>query len=713
MSSHQYVLGISMSSHDRSAALLRNDQLIAAISEERLDRRKKSQGFYGHADRGIVLPPMAAITSVLRQASIGFDDLDLVICGRSIVTCRDSVLQYLPLDPDRVVEPALPGHHLAHGYSAYATAPFDECDVLVIDEQGQWYPDGTFERCTSFDGDGGALRMRRRYLGSQTELSLGMFFDVFATLCGLSEAGLPAAGKLMALAAHGDHRTDWPTVATPKPSGDVHIGLADLDELLTAAEVPVNPGYEGWRPATMADLGLKFRASHWNTQLAADLARKAQDELESSVLHIARSLHGETGREHLAYAGGVALNCTANARLREAGYQDVFIHPAATDDGVAAGLAYYGRIEVLGAKRAPAPHFSAHLGPIHSARSRTAALDTYELAGHTSAAEVDDVAELLSQGALVCWFTGRSEWGPRALGARSILADPTSAHSVDRINSRVKFREPFRPFGISVAAEHAANLLELDNAPHSLGPYMLSVARIRDERLRHVLHADGTVRYQTVEPEQDHYHRLLTSMQHHIRIPAVLNTSFNSVGEPLVETPDDAVRQFLLCGADALYLDGHLLTVAALPRDVYERARLQAWRHSAIDPLNLALQQEASGYLDAARTTLQQLQPCLSTGPHRNRDHAALSMRLALADGHHTAAVQHAEEVLRWSGMPSATSAAAQLIAEIGGSLALPNADAARLLAALAPQGNAIPILRQVFATESSAVLAPTNGAST
>lgn len=696
MTSGTFVLGVSMSSHDRSAALLRDGDVVAAISEERLDRRKKSQGFYAGAG-SIVLPPLASITYVLREAGIRLADVGLVVCGRSITTCRDQLLRYLPVDPDLVVEPAPPAHHLGHAYSAYASSPFDSCDVLVIDEQGQWLPDGTFERCTWFAGDHGPLNLHRSFFGTRGTLSLGMFFDVFAAITGLSEAGLPAAGKLMALAAYGEPRPDWPPLIELRQDGDAHIDLTQLDTFLEQAQVPVQEGYAGWVPRKLDDLRLKFQPMHWANALAADLARKAQDELEAAVLHNAAALRETGGRQHLAYAGGVALNCTANARLREAGYCDVFVHPAATDDGVAFGLAAYGWIEVLGHPRCAVHNFSPHLGASYSLATCTEALKAYGLAEYARQVEVDRVAELLADGLIVCWFTARSEWGPRALGARSILADPTAGGVVARLNGQVKFREPFRPFGISVAEHAADDLLELDEIPPSLSAYMLSVARIRDLRLGPVQHRDGTVRYQTVGSGNDRYHRLLLAMADRIGMPTVLNTSFNTCGEPLVEAPQDAVRQFLLCGADALFLDGQLVELATLPDAVRQDALTLARTDSDIDPLRLALQQEAAGFPQAARGNVAQVQSDLAHGAQRIRDRAGLLMRLALADEDLEAALRHADEVLQWSGMPTVAAEAAAAIAKYGPSPALPNPDAASLLAAIAPQGNAVPTLRAVF----------------
>lgn len=691
------ILGVSMSSHDRAAALLRDGEIIAAVSEERLDRRKKSQGFYAGGG-SVALPPMASITRVLRYSGLRLDDLDLVVCGRSVTLCRETLLSYLPADPKRVIEPPVGSHHLAHGYSAYGTSPFERADVLVIDEQGHHYPDGTFERCTWFTGEDGPLTVLRAFRGSPVSLSLGMFFDVFAALTGLSEGGLPSGGKLMALAGFGRVRPDWPPLISFGEDGDAGADLVALDAFLEhTANVPVNPGYELWPVCGIDELRLKYRPVHWSTDLAADLAAKAQAELERAVLHTASRLRALTDSSYLCYAGGVALNCTVNSRLREVGYEDVFIHPAATDDGCAAGLAIYGWLQIREERRKPDPRFSCELGGAYDQAECQEALVHFGLGDAADKVPVGDIADLIAAGKIVCWYQGGSEWGPRALGRRSILANPTLPDIVGTLNARVKFREPFRPFGLSVAEDALAGLLDVTRVAPSLGPYMLAVAPVVDERLRGMQHRDGTIRYQTVDRENGIYHVLLLETAKRIGLAAVLNTSFNTMGEPLVETPFDAVRQFLLCEADALYLDGYLLSVDTVPAELLHTARERAQAFSRIDRLNLALQQEAAGYPEAARASVAGRAPNLSSGPDRARIHAALTMRLAMAAGDREIALNSARQVISWSGMPESSVSAARLIAENAPQDFPLSAQAAAFLVRLSIQGRALSTLEEIF----------------
>jgi carbamoyltransferase len=185
-----------MSRHDRAACLLKNGQVVGAIGEERLDRRRRSLGSYQSYPRGLVVPPLTAITYLLRLAGISWDRVDLCVCGRSMTLCREALLECVPFPADRVVEPPLPGHHLAHAYSAYGTAPFANCAVLVIDEQGH-HIDGAFEKCTWYEGATGPLTLVDRFFGGGDDLSLGMLYNAFAAVTSLTEADSPAAGKLM------------------------------------------------------------------------------------------------------------------------------------------------------------------------------------------------------------------------------------------------------------------------------------------------------------------------------------------------------------------------------------------------------------------------------------------------------------------------------------------------------------------------------------
>lgn len=681
----RYVLGISMSNHDRAACLLADGRVVGAVAEERLDRRKGSEGFYRRGGSGIVLPPVRAVTRLLRDEGVDARDLELVVCGRSIARCRDDLLAQLPFAPDRVVEPEPPAHHLAHAYSAYATSPSSAPAVLVIDEQGHWI-DGRFERCSWFVGDGGPLRRVRSFQGDRRQLSLGMFYNVFAAVTGLSEAGRPAAGKLMSLAAYGREHKEWPELLECRPDGDVDCAIEDVDAFLARAAVPMQHGMEELPALALDDLLGRYRRIPWSSALAADLARKAQDELQRAILHTAGLLRSVTGRDELAFAGGVALNCATNAHLGQAGWRDVHVHPAATDDGTALGLAYYGWIEVLGQPRTVNRRFSPLLGPRHTPSEHESALDRYGLAGRYTRATPEDAAEVVATDRILCWYTGRSEWGPRALGARSIVANPLRPDAVKHLNATVKHREPFRPFGVSIPAPLLERLLTTTEPLSGLAPYMLTTATATNPALAAVAHRDGTIRYQAVdEAEQPQWFALICETGRRTGLDAVINTSFNVLGEPLVESPGDAVRQFLTSGADALYLDGRLLLGADVPAESRERA----WEQTPVAPAQAAAVLAANGHPAAAARLLEQrsveARDFAAAGHSALSSYHALCMR-ALRDADEKTALEHAEAVLDLWTFPADVREAAGLLAAAEGRR---HQLLACLLASLAPGGSA------------------------
>lgn len=652
-----------MSNHDRAACLLKNGHVQAAIAEERLDRRKKSEGFYSGQHREIVLPPLASITYVLHKEGISLNDIDLLVCGRSIKMCKNELLKYVPIDPKKVIEIPLPGHHLSHAYSAYGTCPFDETAVLVIDEQGHHTNEQSFEKCTWFEGRSDKLTKIKSFFGTKNDLSLGMFYDAFAALTGLSEAGKPSAGKLMGLAPFGKERPDWPELISCK-DGNTFISLERLDDFFGHI-LPVRNGMENINVQHLDDLLLKYIPVSWDTTLAQDLAYKAQKELEKAVLHIAAELYKHTTAQTLSYAGGVALNCTTNAKLKQVGWRDVYIHPAATDDGAAVGLAMYGWIEILNQRRKPIPRFYPFTGIKYKESEIQDALKKYDLEVYVQSVKPEEKgAEILASGKVVCWFQGESEWGPRALGARSILADPTLPGIKQKIN-KIKLREPFRPFGISGTPDGIDELIDISETPDSLSPYMLSLGIIKDDRLKEMKHVDGTIRYQTVYKDiQPVYYNLIENFGAIKGVYAILNTSFNVMGEPLVESPEDAVRQFLLSGADVLIIENHMIELARVPEDVISKCVEQAKMETPHDPLQVALSMEAAGYPEEALRFFidsgEKQSRNIFQGSNQLRQYHAFMMRQAIRLNDQKQAKYHAIQILKYSAFPTETGQAAQ-----------------------------------------------------
>jgi carbamoyltransferase len=297
---------------------------------------------------------------------------------------------------------------------------------------------------------------------------------------------------------------------------------------------------------------------HWE-----DLTRRIQDDTETVLIERARRLHERTGSPNLVMAGGVALNCVANGRiLEETPFERVFIQPAAGDDGIALGCALYGHLELLGGERAYVMEHP-YLGvtyPDEQVEAATRLVGARLTAARRRSPDVvEETAELLAKGAILGWFQGGSEFGPRALGNRSILADPRDARTKDRVNARVKHRQGFRPFAPAVLAEKAADYFE----GSSDSPFMLLAQRVKPaarEKIPAVVHVDGTARVQTVHRETNpRFHALIEAFARRTGVPVLLNTSFNDRGEPIVETPEDAVRCFLSTDLDAVVLHDWIL----------------------------------------------------------------------------------------------------------------------------------------------------------
>jgi carbamoyltransferase len=540
------VLGINAVFHDPAAALVVDGHIVAAAEEERFSRRKHGKLAVPFATWEI---PSHAARFCLESAGVAPSDLDAVAYSydphlaepvdanssvadlyrdgwerlRSLYALRAPLFlsSALPgLDPNKV---CFVPHHVAHAASAYLAAAFDESCVLVLDGRGE---------CASHLA-GVAKRGELQVTASQSlPHSLGLFYESATEHLGFHRAS--DEYKVMALAAYGKPR---------------------LIDALRAAVRCVGDGYhvdpiEWSRFAPRRELDGEMLEAH------ADLAASVQLRLEEVILELARDLQRRSGPRQLSLAGGVGLNCVANARLaREGPFDDIFVQPAAGDAGTALGAALY-TAHRLGDTVAPMQ--SAALGrewrdeQIASwlAECRTPAERPENLA--------DTVADLLAQDRVVAWFQGRSEFGPRALGHRSLLADPRPADNLERLN-QIKGRESFRPVAPMVLAERAAEIFE--GALPS--PHMLFTHRVRDAwraRIPAVVHIDGTARVQTVDArEEPLMAEVLRAFERRTGVPVVVNTSFNTGGRPMVDDPRDALESFASAPIDALALGSWLL----------------------------------------------------------------------------------------------------------------------------------------------------------
>ncbi|CAN0626141.1 carbamoyltransferase [Burkholderia multivorans] len=493
---------------------------VAHAGQERFDRVKNSAAYPADAVNAcrdaLGLPADARPTLVAR-----------VDTGNAAAPCVDGV-------PNVLVE-----HGLCHAAAGYYCSPFDEAAILVVD--GHRLEQGSIRASQSlWLGRGGRIELLRR----SESCGIGALYEAATRAIGF---GAHETGKTMGLAPYGDD------AAAPDLSGRFDGLDVDYRSRCDA---------DGTRlfgaPTLRADEDAALAAR-------AALARAAQRECERAMLHLARVAREMTGMRYLCLAGEVSLNGRANDLVaREAGFDAVFAGPAGADCGTALGAALWGYHGVLGEPFRPGP-FSAYGGRLYDDADIDAALaalpdrERFRDTRGTADELADRAARLLAAGRCVALHAGRAEMGPRALGNRSLLMSPAHAHARDRMNLQVKRREAFRPFAPCVPAEDAARYFELD-AP---SPYMLRICAVRPEwraRLAAVTHVDGTARPQTVaQPDNPGLHRLLRAFERHTGIAVLLNTSFNVAGEPLVESPADALRGFAGNDVDALLIGGRLL----------------------------------------------------------------------------------------------------------------------------------------------------------
>ncbi|GIV57645.1 MAG: carbamoyltransferase [Rhodothermaceae bacterium] len=580
------ILGISCWYHDAAACLVQDGRIVAAAQEERFTRRKHDAGF-----------PRHAIAYCLRQAGLTTRDLDVVafydkpflkferLLETYVATAPKglrSFIKAMPLwlkqklwIPDLLAKEldydgplVFPEHHESHAASAFFPSPFERAAFLTTDGVGEW-------ATTSYGtGEGNRLRILAEI---HFPHSLGLLYSAFTYFCGFKVNS--GEYKLMGLAPYGE----------PRYVDAIRSELIDVKE---DGSFRLNMDYFTYAHG-LRMTGRRFARLFGGprrppegplTRREMDLARSVQVVTEEVLLRMARHVHRATGLPDLCLAGGVALNCVANGRiLREGPFERLWIQPAAGDAGGALGAALMAWHDYLGRERTPAAPDAmqgAYLGPAFSDDAITAFLER-EGIPHEHLPDEDALvrrtAGLLAAGKVVGWFQGRMEFGPRALGNRSILADPRGRDVQRTVNLKIKFRESFRPFAPSVLADRAADYFDLD-VP---SPYMLLVAPVKGariegeglERLRHidaplpaVTHVDGSARIQTVDDATNpRFARLLRAFEAETGCPVLVNTSFNVRGEPIVCTPEDAYRCFRRTHMDALVMGTYLVTRTMLP----------------------------------------------------------------------------------------------------------------------------------------------------
>ncbi len=552
------ILGINCFSHDTAAALLQDGEPVAFIEEERFNREKHTKAF-----------PDAAVEFCLRIAGISIHEVDAVAfahrAGIDYARGVADALARFPASAKRLaaqtyVDAGLVrkqrsflkrqgyrgrvvnvGHHQAHAAGAFFPSPFEEAAILTLDRGGD------FLSTTLAYGQGSRVKTLKEVRNPH---SLGEIYTAVTGWLGFH----PNAdeGKVMGLAPYGTdrHVPVFRDFLRFTPDGLFQVNLAWFRYQLEAG--PLSKRFlERFGPPRVPESEI--------TPHHQDVAFGVQAITEAAAIHLAIALWGLTGSDNLALAGGVALNSVMNARLlAETPFERVFVQPAAGDAGNALGAALHVWHQLDGQpRRWRMDH--AFFGPEYTDADFKELLAERKLPFREVADPPAEAAELLSRSKIVGWFQGRAEVGPRALGARSILADPRRPEMKDIVNAEVKHREGFRPFAPSVLDERGPEYFD----GYATNPFMLLVLPIRKEKrevIPAVTHVDGTGRLQSVTREGNPlYHRLIQEFERRTGVPVVLNTSFNLRGEPIVHRPEEALADYLATGMDALFLGRYLL----------------------------------------------------------------------------------------------------------------------------------------------------------
>ena len=602
------ILGLSAYYHDSAATLLQDGEIVAAAHEERFTRKKHDASF-----------PARAVRYVLDEAGLALQDLDaiafydkpLLKFERLIETYHafaprglTSFLSAMPVWVKEKVfmkkmlweelaavaggrirnKPRLlfPEHHLSPAAAAFYPSPFSEAAILTVDGVGEWAT-----TTIGLGKDNGITILKELAFPH----SIGLLYSAFTYYLGFKVNS--GEYKLMGLAPYGDPESE--AVARYK-----RIILEDLIDLCDDGSVFLNMEYFDFATGMKMCHDRKWEALFGlakrqpETDLAQphmDLALAIQQITEEIVLRLARTATTLTGSKNLVMAGGVALNCVANGKLLREGEVNLWVQPAAGDAGGALGAAYAAHYIWKGAERTAPPHPDAmrgsYLGPAYSNLDVERLCRKYQApARELPFAElIDEVAAHIGRGKVVGWHQGRMEWGPRALGNRSILGDPRNPEMQKKLNLKIKYREGFRPFAPSILAEHAHEFFDLETP----SPYMLLVAPVRAARRKEppagyaswemyqrlywqrseipaVTHVDFSARVQTVHKETNpRYWQLINAFYEQTACPLLINTSFNVRGEPIVRTPEDAYQCFMRTEMDYLVIGDFLFDKTEQP----------------------------------------------------------------------------------------------------------------------------------------------------
>jgi carbamoyltransferase len=598
-----YILGISCFYHDSAACLVRNGQIVAAAQEERFTRKKHDPRL-----------PINAIESCLKEASLGIEDLNyLVYYDKPLLTFERLLLSYLTVAPKGLLSwlQAMPlwlgqklhipkvikketgyegdilytEHHEAHAASAFYPSPFNEAAILTIDGVGEW-------ATASYGiGSGNDLNLLKELHFPD---SLGLLYSAFTYFTGFRVNS--GEYKLMGLAPYG----------TPKYKDLI---LQELVDLKDDGSIRLNLSYFDFlgglkmtnRRFARLFNGPPRKPESEITQREMDIAASIQAVTEEAVFKMANHVYKETKQKNLCLAGGVALNCVANGRvLRDGPFENIWIQPAAGDAGGALGAALSVWHRYLGNERTKATgrdsQQGSYLGPSYPRETVKNFLNENGCVYHELNPEkkASSIANLIAEGKIIGYMSGRMEFGPRALGARSILGDARRQDTQTVMNLKIKYRESFRPFAPTVLEEKASEYFEIDRP----SPYMLLVADVRKERrlpqpsrdamsmmdrlkikrsdIPAITHLDYSARLQTVNQEdKPDYYEIISEFEKLTGCAVIVNTSFNVRGEPIVCTPEDAYKCFMRTEMDVLVIEDFMLFKEEQP--VWEERR--DWRN--------------------------------------------------------------------------------------------------------------------------------------
>ena len=564
-----YNLGISCYYHDSAAALLKDGHVVAAVEEERFSRKKFDDDF-----------PKMAIEWCLKEAKITPSQIDSVafydkpvlkferlldnyiaVAPRGLFSFLDTIPKWLHkrLWIKSEIKKSLkgfkgeiifPDHHLSHAAHTFFTSPFEESAILTVDGVGEW-------STTSF----GYAKDNSITLTHDIRWphSVGLFYSAFTYFLGFQVN--EGEYKLMGLASYGKPRfydTILNNLIDLKDDGSIHLDMSYF--AFTYDKVMTNDKFSKLFEISPRKKDEKAEQIHY------DIGASAQKVLEEILLKMARHVHEKTGYKNLCLGGGVALNGVANYRiLKEGPFENVHVPPSPGDAGSAVGCAQYlyyvhhKNSRTIESDSSKVISENVYVGPSFSNEQIVQFLDSKNIPYEKldSSSLLQKTAQLIADGKIVGWYQGKMEWGPRALGCRSILADPRKAEMKDILNEKIKHRETFRPFAPSILEEYVSEYFDIDRT----SPYMLFVAPIkRPQDIPAVTHVDGTGRLQTVNHGANPlYHDLISEFFKITKVPVIINTSMNVMGEPIVNSPEQAYNMILKTDMDCIVMGNYLV----------------------------------------------------------------------------------------------------------------------------------------------------------